>query len=69
MLNPKLEPPAVAEAASRREAKLETNSNVPAYRQQAKHKTKNGVARRIFGSIIEKSILPYELCLLDLFRI
>ena len=28
MLNPKLETPAFAEAATRRQAKLETNSNV-----------------------------------------
>jgi hypothetical protein len=36
---------------------------------QAKHKTQNRMTLKIFGSIVEKSKLPFEFWILDLFRI
>jgi hypothetical protein len=61
----KLENPAFAEAASRRQAKLQTNSNVPAYRQAGKAQNSKPYDLDVLDSMGEKSKLPFEFIFCD----
>jgi hypothetical protein len=58
MLNPKLETL----------SSKQTQMSLPTGRQ-AKYKTQNLMTQKIFGSIVDKSKLPFEFYILDLFRI